>query len=112
MGDGASRWAAAPLHDVKHLYRLVLEKTGPGIATYHAVQEEGVPLRDIAESIGKGLKLPVVSIAAAEAVAHFGPFVGHVAGMDMPASSEWTRKTLGWAPNGLGLIEDFTNMHH
>ena len=110
VGNGASRWAAAPLKDVKHLYRLALDKTGPGITTYHAVQEEGVSLRDIAETLGKGLKVPVVSIPAENAVEYFGPFVGHVAAVDMPASSEWTRKTLGWEPTGPGLIEDLTNM--
>jgi nucleoside-diphosphate-sugar epimerase len=64
VGDGANHWAAAPLKDVAHLYRLAVEKTGPGITTYHAVQEEAVSLRDIAEAIGKGLKVPVVSIPA------------------------------------------------
>jgi uncharacterized protein YbjT (DUF2867 family) len=112
VGNGASRWAAAPLNDVKHLYRLAVEKTGPGMTTYHAVQEEGVSLRDIAEALGKGLKVPVVSIPAENAVEHFGPFVGHVAVIDMPASSEWTRKTLDWEPTGPGLIEDLTNMKY
>ncbi|HEY1756180.1 MAG TPA: hypothetical protein VGG72_12340 [Bryobacteraceae bacterium] len=64
VGDGANRWAAAPLKDVAHLYRLAVEKTGPGGTTYHAVHEEGVSLRDIAETIGKGLKVPLVSIPA------------------------------------------------
>jgi hypothetical protein len=54
VGDGENRWAAAPLKDVAHLYRLVVEKTGPGVTPYHAVREEGVSLRDIAEAIGKG----------------------------------------------------------
>ena len=112
VGDGANRWAAAPLKDVAHLYRLAVEKTGPGMTTYHAVQEEGVSLRDIAETIGKGLKVPVVSIAAEKAGEHFGPFFGHAATMDMPGSSEWTRKTLGWEPTGPGLIEDLTNMKY
>jgi nucleoside-diphosphate-sugar epimerase len=69
VGDGANRWAAAPLKDVAHLYRLVVENTGPGVTTYHAVQEEGVPLRDIAGTIAKGLKVPVISILAEKAVA-------------------------------------------
>lgn len=94
VGDGANRWAAGPLKDVAHLYRLAIEKTGSGLTTYHAVQEEGVSLRDIAETIGKGLKLPPVSIPAEKAGEHFGMF-GHFATVDMPASSEWTRKTLG-----------------
>ena len=109
IGDGAQRWAAAPLQDVAHLYRLAVEKTGPGIATYHAVDEEGVSLRDIAGAIGKGLKIPVVSIAPEKAAEHFGMF-GHFAMLDMPATSKWTRETLGWQPTGPGLIEDLTNM--
>jgi nucleoside-diphosphate-sugar epimerase len=112
VGDGANRWAAAPLKDVAHLYRLAVEKTGPGLTTYHAVQEEGVSLRDIAETIGKGLKVPVVSIPAEKAVEHFGPFFGHFVETDMPASSQWTRKTLGWDPTGPGLIEDLSNMKY
>lgn len=112
VGDGANRWAAAPLKDVKHLYRLAVEKTGPDVTTYHAVQEEGVSLRNIAETLGKGLKVPVVSIPAEKAVEHFGPFFGHVAAVDMPASSEWTRRSLGWEPTGPRLIEDLTNMKY
>jgi nucleoside-diphosphate-sugar epimerase len=112
VGEGANRWAAAPLKDVAHLYRLAVEGTGPDATTYHAVQEEGVALRDIAEMIGKGLKVPLVSIPAEKAVEHFGMFFGHAATQDMPASSEWTRKTLGWEPTGPGLIEDLANMRY
>jgi nucleoside-diphosphate-sugar epimerase len=112
VGDGANRWAAAPLKDVAHLYRLAVEKTGLGVTTYHAVQEEGVSLRDIAETIGKGLKVPVASIATEKASEHFGMFFGHAATQDMPGSSEWTRKTLGWEPARPGLIEDLTNMKY
>jgi nucleoside-diphosphate-sugar epimerase len=111
VGDGANRWAAAPLKDVAHLYRLAVEQTGPGVTVYHAVQEEGVALRDIAETLGCGLKVPVVSIPPEKAAEHFGWFA-HFAGLDMPASSEWTRKTLDWEPTGPGLIEDLTNMKY
>ena len=111
VGDGSNRWAAAPLKDVAHLYRLALEKTGPGFTVYHAVQEEGVAIREIAETIGKGLKVPVVSIAPEKAAEHFGWFA-HFAGLDMPASSEWTRQTLGWNPTGPGLLADLTNMKY
>ena len=111
VGDGANRWAAAPLKDVAHLYRLAVEKTGPGVTVYNAVQEEGVSAREIAETIGKGLKVPAVSIAPEKAGEHFGWFA-HFATLDMPASSEWTRKTLGWEPTGPGLIEDLTNMKY
>jgi nucleoside-diphosphate-sugar epimerase len=109
VADGATRWAAAPLKDVAHLYRLALERTGPGVTTYHAVQEEGVSLRDIADAIGNGLSLPVASIDPERAAEHFGMF-GHFVALDMPASSQWTREKLGWDLRGPGLIEDLTNM--
>jgi nucleoside-diphosphate-sugar epimerase len=111
VGDGANRWAAAPLKDVAHLYRLAIEKTGPGVTVYHAVQEEGVALRQIAETLGRGLNVPAVSIEPDKAAEHFGWFA-HFASLDMPASSEWTRKALGWNPTGPGLIEDLTNMKY
>ena len=111
VGEGKNRWAAAPLKDVSHLYRLVLEKTGPGATVYHAVQEEGVSLREIAETIGKGLKIPVVSLDPDKAAEHFGWLV-HFAALDMPASSVKTRQLLNWEPTGPGLIEDLTNMKY
>ncbi len=111
VGDGANRWAAAPLHDVAHLYRLAIEKTGQGVTVYHAVQEEGVSIREIAETLGSGLKVPVISLTPEQAAEHFG-WLTHFAGLDMPASSEWTRNTLGWEPTGPGLIEDLTNMKY
>jgi nucleoside-diphosphate-sugar epimerase len=105
VGDGVNRWPAAHVSDVARLYRLALEQHEAG-ARYHAVGEEGVPLRDIATAIGRGLKLPTVSISREEATAHFGPFFGFFAGVDIPASSAWTRKRLGWHPTGVGLIPD------
>ena len=111
VGDGANRWAAAPLKDVAHLYRLVVEGTSAGVTVYHAVQEEGVALRDIAETIGRGFKIPVVSIDPAKAAEHFS-WLAHFAALDMPASSEWTQKAFGWKPTGPGLIEDLTNMSY
>ena len=111
VGDGANRWAAAPLADVAHLYQLVVEQAGTGVTIYHAVQEEGVPLREIAETLGKGLKIPVVSLDPEKAAGHFG-WLAHFAALDMPASSEWTRKILSWNPTGPGLIEDLTNMKY
>jgi len=111
VGDGANRWAAGPLKDVAHLYRLAVEKTGAGVSTYHAVEEEGVSLRDIAEAVGKGLKVPVVAISPEKAQEHFG-MLGHFVMLDMPASSDWTQKALGWEPDGAGLIEDLTNMKY
>ncbi len=111
VGDGLNRWAAAPLPDVAHLYRLAVEQTGPGVTVYHAVQEEGVALREIAETLGKGLKIPVISLDGEKAAEHFS-WLAHFAGLDMPASSVWTRKTLGWEPTGPGLIEDLSNMKY
>ncbi|HWB32955.1 MAG TPA: SDR family oxidoreductase [Acidobacteriaceae bacterium] len=111
VGDGGNRWAAAPLLDVARLYRLVVEKSSGDAAVYHAVQEEGVAMRDIAETIAKGLNVPVASIAPEKAAEHFG-WLAHFATLDMPASSEWTRKALDWQPTGPGLIEDLSNMQY
>jgi nucleoside-diphosphate-sugar epimerase len=108
VGEGRNRWAAAHISDVARLYRLALEKNEAG-AKYHAVAEEGVPMRDIAEAIGRRLKLPVKSISTEEAPAHFGwlaMFMAH----DLPASSEKTQKNLGWIPTGPGLIADLERL--
>ena len=110
VAEGLNRWPAAHVLDVARLYRLALEKHEAG-ARYHAVTEEGVSLRDIAEAIGRGLKVPVVSISPEEATAHFG-FVGRFAGVDLSASSAITRQRLGWHPTGSGLIEDLNNMRY
>src|SRR5579875_1591117 len=104
VGEGRNRWAAAHVSDVARLYRLALEKNDAG-AKYHAVAEEGVRMLDIAEAIGRGLKVPVKSIAAEEAPAHFG-WLAMFASYDLMASSEKTRETLGWNPTGPGLIAD------
>ena len=111
IGNGGNRWAAAPLADVAHLYRLAVEKTEGNFTVYHAVQEEGVSLREIAETLGRGLKVPVISLTPEQAAEHFG-WLAHFAALDMPASSAWTRKTMGWDPTGPGLIEDLTNMQY
>ena len=108
VGDGANRWPAAYVLDVARLYRLAIEKAEPS-AKYHAVGEEGVPMRDIAEAIGRRLKLPVRSIAADEAQGFFG-WLAMFAGRDVPASSEQTRKELGWEPTGPGLIANLENL--
>lgn len=104
IGDGLNRWPAAHVLDVAHLYRLALEKHEAG-STYNAVAEEGISMREIAEVIGRGLKLPVVSLSLEEAPAHFG-WLAMFAGFDMPASSAQTRQRLGWHPTGPGLIAD------
>ncbi|MBU9263438.1 SDR family oxidoreductase [Burkholderia multivorans] len=104
VGEGRNRWAAAHISDVARLYRLALEKNEAG-AKYHAVAEEGIPMRDVAEAIGRALKVPVASLSAEEAPAHFG-WLAAFAGHDLVASSEKTRKVLGWNPTGPGLIAD------
>jgi nucleoside-diphosphate-sugar epimerase len=108
VGEGRNRWAAAHISDVARLYRLVLEQNEAG-AKYHAVAEEGVPMRDIAEAIGRGLNVPVKSISAEEASAYLGP-LAMFAGLDLLASSEKTRKKLGWNPTGPGLIADLERL--
>jgi nucleoside-diphosphate-sugar epimerase len=108
VGNGLNRWPAAYVLDVARLYRLAIEKAEPN-AKYHAVAEEGVPMRDIAEAIGRRLKLPVKSIAPEESQAFFG-WLAMFAGHDMPASSEQTRKKLGWRPTGPGLIADLERL--
>src|SRR5580700_640649 len=108
IGEGLNRWPAAHVLDVARLYRLAIEKREPG-SRYNAVAEEGVPMRKIAEVIGKGLKVPVVSISQEEAQAHFG-WLAMFAGFDMPASSARTRQRLGWHPTGPGLIADLEQM--
>jgi nucleoside-diphosphate-sugar epimerase len=110
VGDGLNRWAAAHVLDAARLYKLVLEKASAG-ARYHAVGEEGVPLREIAEVIGRGLKVPVVSKSPKEAAEHFG-FFGHFASADGPASSAETQERLGWRPTGPGLISDLEKMRY
>ncbi|MDR3440614.1 SDR family oxidoreductase [Telmatospirillum sp.] len=108
IGDGLNRWSAAYVLDVARLYRLAIEKAEPN-AKYHAVAEEGVPMRDIVEAIGRRLKLPVKSIVPDEAQAIFG-WLAMFAGADMPASSAQTRKKLGWQPTGPGLIADLERL--
>ena len=110
IGEGLNRWAAVHVIDAARLYRLALEK-GEAAARYHAVAEEGVPLRDIAEVIGQGLKVPVVSLTPEEGAAHFG-FLARFAGTDLRASSAQTRKRLGWHPAGPGLIADLEQMNY
>ena len=110
VGDGQNRWPAAHLSDVARLYRLALEAQEAG-SRYHAVAEEGITARDIAEVIGRGLKIPVVSLLPEEAPAHFG-WLGLFVGLDMPASSAWTQERLGWHPTGPGLIADLERMDY
>jgi nucleoside-diphosphate-sugar epimerase len=108
IGEGLNRWPAAHVFDVASLYRLALEKHGAG-RRYNAVAEEGVRMREIAEAIGRGLKVPVVSLTAEKAQDHFG-WLAMFASFDMPASSAQTRQQFGWRPTGPGLIADLEQM--
>jgi nucleoside-diphosphate-sugar epimerase len=110
IGGGLNRWPAAHVLDVAHLYRLALEKRETG-SRYNAVAEEGVPMREIADAIGKGLNVPMVSLSPEKAQVHFG-WLGMFAGSDMPASSAQTREQLGWSPTRPGLIADLENMRY
>ena len=104
VGEGAGRWPAAHVSDVAVLYRLVLEKGQKG-KRYNAVAEEGVSLKDIADVLGKGLGLPVASITAEEAQAHFG-WLGLFVSGDIGASGALTQERLGWKPKGPSLLAD------
>jgi nucleoside-diphosphate-sugar epimerase len=104
VGDGANRWPAVHRLDAARLFRLALEKAAPG-ARLHGAAEEGIPMRAIAETIGRGLGIPVRSIAPDEAPAHFewiAPFVV----LDNPTSSAITRNSLGWSPQQPELLTD------
>jgi len=103
-GDGANRWPGVHRIDAARLYRLALER-GASEARYHAVAEEGVPFRAIAEAIGRGLGVPTLSKSPEEAAAHFGWFA-RFAAIDAPSSSARTRALLGWEPTQIGLIDD------
>jgi nucleoside-diphosphate-sugar epimerase len=104
VGDGTNRWPASHRLDTARLYKLVLEKGAPR-ARYHAVAEEGVRVRDIAEVIGRRLNIPVVSKSPEEAAAHFG-WLGVFAGLDCPASSTLTQERLGWRPVETTMLSD------
>lgn len=103
-GDGANRWAAVHRSDAARLVALGLQKAPAG-ARLHAVAEQGVPTRDIAEAIGRALDLPVASIPADDVAEHFG-WVGGYFAMDLQATSTATRELLGWTPTGPTLIQD------
>ena len=110
IGEGGNRWPAAHVTDTARLYRLAIEKAEPG-AIYHAVDEEGVSAKAMAEAIGRGLKVPVKSITPEEAEGHFG-WLAMFARLDMPSSSAITRKKLGWTTSGPGLIADLDGMDY
>jgi len=105
VGDGLNRWAAVNRLDAAHLYRLVVEKAPAGVSYYHGIGDEGIPTRDIAQVIGRRLKVPVVSKSGEEASNYF-TWLGHFFAMDGAASSKGTREQLGWEPKEVGLIAD------
>lgn len=110
VGEGLNRWPAVHRLDAAHLYRLALEKGSQG-ARYHAVADESVPLRDIAQVIGRRLNIPVVSKSPEDAGSYFGWFA-HFAAIDNPTSSQRTRELLGWEPVQPGLIADLDSEHY
>jgi len=109
-GDGANRWPAVHRLDAARLFRLAVENARPGTAL-HAVDDEGVPVREIAATIGRHLNVPVRSIPPEQAIDHFG-FIGAVFSADLPASSELTRKWLDWQPTRPGLLADLDAGHY
>ncbi|MFZ5748975.1 MAG: SDR family oxidoreductase [Pseudomonadota bacterium] len=110
IGEGANRWAAAHVSDVATLYARAIDRAVPG-ARYHAVAEEGVAARAIAEAIAEGLGIPALSITPDQAPDYFG-WMAMFASLDIAASSAWTRAELDWNPTGPGLIEDLRAMDY
>lgn len=110
VDDGSNRWPAVHRSDAGRLVAAAVEKAPAG-SVLHAIAEEGVPLKLVAEAIGTHLDLPVVSVPAAEAADHFG-FLGGLLATDHPASSAITRELLGWQPTGPGLVEDLEQGHY
>ncbi|MEU8607407.1 SDR family oxidoreductase [Actinoplanes sp. NPDC048791] len=111
-GDGANLWNAVHIRDVASLFRLALEK-GPAGRYWHAVDDEGIPFREIAEAIGSRLDLPVVSIPVDELVlpGYFG-LLANIATQSYPASNLITRRALGWEPTQPRLLADLDNGHY
>lgn len=110
IGDGANRWPAVHRLDSARLFRLAVENAPAG-STLHAVADEGVPILDIAEVIGRRLELPVVSVSPEDAGAHFS-WMGGFIGLDAPASSALTRAQMGWEPTQPGLLADLDQGHY
>ena len=110
IGDGSNRWPAVHRLDAAHLFRLALEKAPAG-SVLHAVADEGVPIRAIAEVIGRHLDLPFGAISPEDAAEHFAWLAGYLA-IDSPASSELTRELLGCHPTNPGLIDDLDQGHY
>jgi nucleoside-diphosphate-sugar epimerase len=110
IGDGANRWPAVHRLDSARLFRLAVENAPAG-STLHAVADEGVPIRDVAEVIARHLDVPLISVAPEDAGEHF-TWLGGFIGLDAPASSTLTRELLGWEPTQPGLIADLDAGHY
>ena len=110
VGDGSARWPAVHRLDAARLFRLAFEHAQPG-TVLHAVAEEGIPVREIAQVIGRHLDVPVESVSPEAAGEHFG-FLGPLLGLDSPASSVLTRERFGWLPAQPGLLEDLDEGHY
>jgi nucleoside-diphosphate-sugar epimerase len=110
VGDGANRWPAVHTLDAARLCRLALEQAPAG-SRLHAVADEGVAFREIAEAIGRHLNVPVKSIPAEDAADHFS-FLGALVALDNPTSSAHTQELLGWQPTHPGLIDDLDRGHY
>jgi len=110
VGDGANRWPAVHRSDAARLARLAVE-SAPAGSVLHAVGDEGVAFREIAEAMGGQLGIPTASVTPADAPEHFS-FLGHFVGMDSPASAAITRELLGWEPTGPGLLADLKQDHY
>jgi nucleoside-diphosphate-sugar epimerase len=109
-GEGANRWPAVHTRDAAHLYRLAVEKAPAG-QILHGVDDEGVPLREIAAAIGHGTGLPVRSVTADDVSGYFGFLAGFI-GLDDPTANSITRAVLGWEPTHPGLIADYDDGHY
>jgi nucleoside-diphosphate-sugar epimerase len=110
LGDGSNRWPAAHRLDAAHLFGLALEKA-PAASTLHAVADEGVPIRAVADIIGRHLDLPVVAVSPEDADEHFS-WLARFLGADSPASGALTRELLGWQPTQPGLVDDLDEGHY
>ena len=110
VGDGTNRWPAVHRTDAARLARLAVE-AAPAGSVLHAVGDEGVAFRDIADAMGRHLDVPTASVAPGDAAEHFAP-LGHFIGLDSPASAAQTRELLGWEPTGPTLLEDLEQDHY
>jgi nucleoside-diphosphate-sugar epimerase len=110
VADGSNRWPAVHRSDAARLFRLAVE-SAPAGSMLHAVADEGVPFRDIAEEMGRHLGVPTESVTPADAAEHFFP-LGHFVAMDSPATAVITRKLLGWEPTGPTLLQDLEEDHY